>query len=147
CIVQLSFKISGDTVGANFGFNTGEGEDNGGHVCEVDFDIRHGAQVLKRPDIKLSGDGDETLTTSDWKAVRDQWYLLMIEARGAELVIQGSGGPTLVARHPRIAVEKSWFNLKTRGGGRVAYRDISIWKGEAQPQWETTRARLMAPEK
>ena len=82
------------------------------------------------------------LATFDWKPKPDQWYHVMQEMRGEEVVVQIQGGPTLVANHPRFATAKTWLSLGTWGGGTVSYANVRIWKGDPNPQWEEMRKRL-----
>jgi len=128
CILQISFKLTGKMVGAHFGFNDGTVKDGTGHVCRVTFDIRNGTELIKDKGSKVPDDVDEVLATSDWTPKRDQWYTLLLETRGDQVIAQVESGPTLTGRNDRLNVGKSWVNLPTRGGGEIHYDNVRIWR-------------------
>jgi len=142
CIVLYSFKLSSTITQQSLTFNDGNAITGTGHISALQLHFRNGASLLKKKNTKTQGDADEVLATSDWKPKPDQWYHVMQEMRGEELVVQIKGGPTLVATHPRFATAKTWLSLGTWGGGTVSYANVRIWKGEPNPQWEETRKRL-----
>ena len=83
--------------------------------------------LQKDKSFKLDGDVDETLASNDFKIEPDRWYWMMLEIIGDQMAAQVSGGPVLMARHPRIDIPKDQINLPTRGGGTVFYDNVRVW--------------------
>lgn len=144
-VVQYSFKLSGTITQQSLTFNDGNVLTGTGHISALQLHFRTGAALLKKKNSKTPGDADETLATNPWKPKPDQWYHVLQETRGEEVVVQIMGGPTLLATHPRFATAKTWLSLGTWGGGTVTYANVRLWKGEPNPQWEQSKRRLAKP--
>jgi hypothetical protein len=148
CIVHYAFKFSDKITAQHLVFNDGTSTTGTGHISSLQLHFRTGASLSKKKNTKKQGDADEVLTSNEWKPEPGQWYRVMQEMRGDEVVVQIEGGPTLIAKHPRFATAKTWPSLTTwGGGGTVSYDDVQICKAEPNPQWETTRAKLMTSSK
>ena len=144
CIVHYSLKFSDKITAHHLVFNDGTSITGTGHISSLQLHFRTGASLSKKKNTKKQGDADEVLASNEWKPKPTQWYHVLQEMRGEEVVVQIEGGPTLIAKHPRFATAKTWLSLTTwGGGGTVSYDDVQIWKAEPTPQWETTRAKLM----
>ena len=127
CILQMSFKLTGKMSGAHFGFNDGTFQSGTGHVGRVTFHKRDGISLVKDKNTKLENDQVEVLKSNPFKIQSDQWYTLLLEVKGEQMVMQLKDGPTLKAQHKRFRSPKSWINLPTRGGGEIYYDDVRIW--------------------
>lgn len=148
CIVHYAFKISDKINAQHLTFNDGTSVTGTGHISSLQLHFRTGASLAKKKNTKKPGDIDEVLASNEWKPKPGEWHQVLQEMRGEEVVVQIEGGPTLIAKHPRFAMAKTWLSLSTWGsGGTVSYDDVQIWKAEAYPQWESTRAKLMPPSK
>ncbi len=147
CIVNYAFKISDKITAHHLAFNDGNSVTGTGHISSLQLHFRTGASLSKKKNTKKQGDADEVLASNEWKPKPNQWYHVLQEMRGEEVVVQIEGGPTLIAKHPRFATAKTWLSLTTWGGGTVSYDDVQILKAEPNPQWETTRAKLMPSSK
>ncbi len=144
CIVHYAFKISDKITAQRLVFNDGTSVAGTGHISSLQLHLRTGASLSKKKNTKKEGDADEVLASNEWEPKPGQWYHVLQEMRGEEVVVQIEGGPTLIAKHPRFATAKTWLSLSTWGsGGTVSYDDVQIWKAEPNPRWETTRAMLM----
>ena len=147
CIAHYAFKISDKITAQHLVFNDGTSITGTGHISSLQLHFRTGTSLSKKKNTKKQGDADEVLASDEWKPKPGQWYHVLQEMRGEEVVVQIEGGPTLIAKHPRFATAKTWLSLSTWGGGTVSYDDVQIWKAEPNPQWETTRAKLMPSSK
>lgn len=127
CILQISFKLTGKMNGAHFGFNDGTFQSGTGHVGRVTFHKRDGISLIKDKNTKLENDQVEVLKSNPFKIQSDQWYTLVLEVKGEQMVMQLKNGPTLKAQNKRFLAPKSWINLPTRGGGGIYYDDVRIW--------------------
>ena len=123
CVPRLRASTSGGTSGTSI---TGTG-----HISSLQLHFRTGTSLSKKKNTKKQGDADEVLASDEWKPKLGQWYHVLQETRGEEVVVQIEGGPTLIAKHPRFATAKTWLSLSTWGsGGTVSYDDVQIWKAE-----------------
>ncbi len=110
CIVQYAFKISDKITAQHLVFNDGTSITGTGHISSLQLHSRTGAALSKKKNTKKQGDADEVLASDEWKPKPGQWYRVLQEMRGEEVVVQ-------------------------------------IWKAEPNPQWETTRVKLMPSSK
>jgi hypothetical protein len=141
--VHYAFRISDKITAQHLVFNDGTSVTGTGHISSLQLHFRTGASLSKKKNTKKQGDADEALASNEWKPKPGQWYHVLQEMRGDEVVVQIEGGPTLIAKHPRFATAKTWLSLSTWGsGGTVSYDDVQIWKAEPNPEWENIRAKL-----
>ncbi len=148
CILEMSVKISGKLNAAHVGFNEGTTANTTGHIFRVILGTETGTALQKDRNSQKEGDRDQIIETSDWKPKRDQWFTVMLETQGDEVVVQVDGGPTLVAKNPRLDVPKAWGNFKARGKeGSLQYDNVRLWEALPKPaaigQWK--KHTIVAP--
>lgn len=73
-----------------------------GHISSLKPHFRTGASLSKKKNTRKRGDAEEVLASSEWQPRSNQWYHVLQEMRGEEVVMQIEGGPTLIAKHPHI---------------------------------------------
>jgi hypothetical protein len=107
CIVRYSFKLSDKITAQHLVFNDGTSVTGTGHISSLQLHFRNGASLSKKKNAKQEGDADEVLASNEWKPKPGQWFHVLQEMRGDEVVVQIEGGPTLIAKHPRFATAKT----------------------------------------
>ncbi len=129
CILEMSIKISGKLNAAHIGFNEGTTAETTGHIFRMIVGTVSGTALQKDRNSQLKGDKDQILDLSDWKPKRDEWFTVMLETQGDEVVAQIKDGPTLVMKNARLDVPKAWGNLKARGKeGSLGYDNVRLWE-------------------
>jgi hypothetical protein len=78
----------------------------------------------------------------DFKIEDGKWYHALGEIKGAEIVVQFAGGPTLYGMHAALNGPKDGFGVAGTKGGTVELDNITVWsvKTETNPRWASTRA-------
>jgi hypothetical protein len=131
--LSISFRYRGGEAGKIAPFI-----EFGHHVVRVHFSA-DGARLLVDGESLLMGQAKE------FQSKDGEWIDAFVELRGDEFVIQFSDGPTLYAKHQRIAGEKNGFGICGTSAGVVEIRSLKIQsvKGAAQAQgWDEKRKQL-----
>ena len=142
CMARFSVKFSGKVV-SNFVTPDIRFGENVWRLCFCKETLQLMALVENSHDKRLVNEA------KDFKYTPDTWYHMMWELKGAEVVVQIAGGPTLYAKHPASAkVEahrSSPFGIAGINKGTVEVDDVVFYstKPEAtQPGWEAMRKKL-----
>ena len=129
CILEMSIKLSGKLNAAHIGFNEGTTAQTTGHIFRLIVGVESGTALQRDRNSQKQGDKDQVLDESDWKPKREEWFTVMLETQGDEVVAQIKGGPTLTMKNARLDVPKAWGNLKARGKeGSLNYDNVRIWE-------------------
>lgn len=113
----------------------------GHHVARIKF--RAGGVVLLAE--------SETVIVAESREIGytpGQWYHLLVELKGEELVVQFADGPTIYARHPSFALPPpgggKGLGIAGPVHGQVEIDNLSLWTiaSNALPSWPCTRANL-----
>ncbi len=84
----------------------------------------------------------------DYKLVDSEWYHVMVEVKGEEVVVQFANGPLLYGKHPSYAVvpKSGKRNLGFAGavGGVIEMDDVTMWaiSDEEKAGWPERRAQI-----
>ncbi len=85
----------------------------------------------------------------DFKLVDNQWYHVMVEVKGDEILVQFANGPVFYAKHPSLAeVPKSGKKylgfVGNPEGGVIQIDELNMWTVEEteKKEWAETRAKL-----
>ena len=112
----------------------------GHHVARIRMHSKEGVSLLvDHETLKVAADPEFRWTPGEW-------YSVLAEKRGDELVVQFADGPTLYARHPALKEKtpKGANGLGFAGPrhGIVEIDDLTISgiAGEARDDWQETRA-------
>lgn len=137
CVVELSVRFHG-------------GEETsltplveiGHHVCRLRFSEAASELLADHESVRVHD-------AKGFQYKPGQWYRMLWELRGDEVVIQIENGPILYARHPSYAeapkVGAAGLGIAGPRGGEVEIDDVSIHsvKSGTQPGWEA-RKKLLA---
>ena len=131
--MKISFRYLGSEAGKIASFI-----EFGHHVVRVHFSAE-GTRLLVDGESLLMGEA------KDFQPKDGEWIEALVELHGDEFVIQFADGPTLYAKHERIAGEKNGFGICGTTGGVVEIRSLKIQavKGDAEAEgWDEKRKQL-----
>ena len=132
-IIQFSFKLEGaQWLGAFF--------DGKEHVAALA--ISADAVRLRR----MSGIGPTSksndVDTTRVKLDDRKWHTVVWEFQGDEMVATVDDTHLAIAKAEGLSMERLHLELNTAGGKSAFFKEVKVWKAEADPQWPRKRAQL-----
>ncbi len=134
-VIQYSFKLEGARV-TTFSLN-----DAKGHCCRVLIN-RAGFSVRKDDHDHEGPDQAVNLQTVKTPLQDGQWYTLVIELNGPEMLARLDGKQVGYGSHEAIDVEKTNFGL-TVGGESASFKDLRVWEATVKTNWSATKAKFV----
>lgn len=116
-------------------------DDAQAHVCRVIVDPK--GFTLQKDDRDRTGpDKAAALKRVALPIGNDGWHQVLVEIRGAELVVQvDDRSHAAWATHPQIDVVKANFGFTMlKGPGFI--RDVKVWEAKPKADWESVKAAL-----
>lgn len=119
--VQFSFKFDDSSQGFHFSLNHAKG---------------HLFRVVVAPDrISVNLDKDKkdpnskvvAMGTAKGDLKQGQWYTMLVEMRGQQVVVQVDNGMTVAIAHPKLDTDKPNYRFVTRGQ-TLSIDDLKIWE-------------------
>lgn len=133
-VLQFSFKLDGaQRLGAFF--------DGKEHVAALAISA-DGIRLRRMSGIgptTKSAQVDETRLKLD----DGRWHTVVWEVYGDEMVATVDDQTMALARAEGLSTERLHLELNTGGGKRALFKDVKVWKAEADRQWPRKRARLL----
>jgi len=135
-IFQFSFKFDGGKT-THLSLN-----DSKGHVCRVTIS-EQGFQVRKDKPSKASDEKAELLASSQVPFKAGEWYTMLIELSGNELLAQVNDAHHAFGSAPGLERPKTNFGFPAAGDG-IWFDNVKVWEAETNPAWPTAKAKLAA---
>lgn len=132
-VAQFSFQFQGGKA-VSFSLN------QKGHVCRVAI-TPAGFTVRKDKPSKKSTEKGAVLGTCDMKFNDGQWYTMLVEIRGKEMLAMIDDSHVVAGEHAGIDVDKGELALPVGGDG-VLIDNLKIWEAQPNPDWEQARKKL-----
>jgi len=97
----------------------------GGHLFRVTF-TPQGVSLNKDKDKKDPQSKGVVLAKADGNFADGKWHTVLLEMKGAEVVVQTDGGVTLKGSDPALDVEKTGYRL-VMSGESLLVDDVKVW--------------------
>ena len=142
----MSRKLGGDNnVVIQFSFKS-DGSPWMGFALD---DKEHVARLILNPDqfkiVKMSGTGPTTkgsdVDSRKMKLNDGAWHTVVWEFHGDEMVATVDDQVMAIAKAEGMTPERTKIELNTGGGPTALFKDVKIWKGEADELWPQKRAK------
>lgn len=128
-VVQLDFRFDGARV-FNLGFDPAPGElKKKGHLYSVV--ITPTSWLLTEHNDKAKPESkSKALAKAETKFEKGQWYTLVLENKGEQVVVQVAGREPLKASAPDFKVKKPGlvFRMGGKDGEEVAVDNVKVWE-------------------
>ncbi len=138
-VIQYDFRLEGAKQ-TSLSINATKG-----HLCRVVINAE-GFQVQKDKSKTIADDKPAVLDRCKVAITPKEWHTLTVELRGKEMLATLNGKHIAFGAHDGIDAPKANIGL-TVAGESVSFRNFTIWEAEANPAWESTRARLLETRK
>lgn len=135
-VVQVEIKLEGKAH-AVLHFNKANG-----HLCRALL-TPEAFYIIRRDS---GADKGTRLETSESPIAPGLWHTLVVELAGNEMVATLDGGKPLIGRRDDLDQDKTALLLEA-GGGTAWFRNLRVWQGLPNKDWEVTRATLEAAKK
>jgi hypothetical protein len=133
--IQFSFRLDGANT-ASLSLNGAKG-----HVCR--FLAKPSGFSVNKDDTdgKNGPDKGEVLHAVATPLKAGQWYTVLVEMCGPELVARIDGKEVASGSHKAIDAPKANLGL-TCAGETASFRNLIVWSAEPNPTWAESKAKL-----
>jgi hypothetical protein len=131
-IFQFSFKLDGARMTA-FMLNT-----KGGHVCRVIINLS--GFVLNKDGNPAKQEKAVALATVKTPLNAGQWYTMLVETQGSQLLARIHDGHVGYGEHDGINVDKNDFGMPVAGDS-ASFRNIRVWEALPNPDFNKEQFR------
>ena len=133
--IQFSFRLDGAKT-TSLSINAPKG-----HLCR--FMVKPTGFSVNKDDTdgKDGPDKGEVLQTVAMAFKPGQWYTVIVEMSGPEIVARIDGKDVAFGSHKVIDAPKGNLGL-TCAGETASFKNIAVWSAEPNPAWAETKAKL-----
>jgi hypothetical protein len=133
--IQFSFRLDGAKT-TSLSINGPKG-----HVCR--FMAKPTGFSVNKDDTdgKTGPDKGEVLQAVNAPLKPGQWYTVLVEMCGPELVARIDGKDVAFGSHKAIDTAKGNLGL-TCAGETASFKNVIVWSAEPNPSWSETKAKL-----
>jgi hypothetical protein len=118
-------------------------------VLQFGHHVTHLRMLPTGTDLLAARESMKVAASPDFKLVDGEWYQVMVEVKGDEVVIQFAKGPVFYGKHESYEKPKSGnrkIGFAGAVGGVIEIDDVAVWSinDEEKKEWTESRAKIPA---
>ena len=125
-IIRFSFKLDG-TDGFALSYNSAKG-----HLFRIQL-AAGSITINKDKDKKDPNSKSALLGKAEAKFQQGQWYTMLVEIQGGQVVVQTDNALKLIATNPELDVDKTGYRFVMRKAS-FALDDVRVWETQPIPR-------------